>query len=89
MAYIRLGPDSDICLRSALTDEYLHAYECWGCLFSDGGWDSFPVFTSKTEVMTHLTAHMDAGHKVPTSVYGVIREDHWVSSENGPEKTGG
>jgi len=40
--------------------------------------DAFPEFDSKAEVITHLMAHREAGHKVPTGVFSIINLDTWV-----------
>src|ERR1700735_5544313 len=97
MAYVRLGPGSDICLLGIVFEDRPYI-QCWGCLFIPAeavyfatdqellaaleeeapAWDAFPVFDSKSEALTHVQAHEDAGHKIPPEVARLIVEDTWL-----------
>lgn len=55
MSYARFGPESDVYVYASVAGHV----ECCGCLIGDQ-WD----FYSPEDVVTHLSEHVTAGHKV-------------------------
>ena len=59
MSYARFGAQSDVYVYA----HYLGHVECCGCLLGDT-WD----FHTAADIVTHLRAHVDAGHTVPADL---------------------